>query len=149
MFDEERAGTDGQPQPRSAGLSGRAHGTGKQQGFRVTRTGKWSHEEIAERIGGAASIQHKELLGTRQKLTTALSSPLPRKKEKPGKIVQLYSIPYFSSARLRKNSVKQRELLKSLGQIYFQHNMRDWVDNRSRRIGDDEMPRLICSEGLM
>ncbi len=50
---------------------------------------------------------------------------------------------------LRKNSVKQRELLKSLGQIYFQHNMRDWVDNRSRRIGDDEMPRLICSEGLM
>ena len=50
---------------------------------------------------------------------------------------------------LRKNSVKQRDLLKSLGQIYFQHNMRDWVDNRSRRIGDDEMPRLICSEGLM
>ena len=80
MFDEERAGTDGQPQPRSAGLSDRAHGTGKQQGFRVTRTGKWSHEEIAERIGGAASIQHKELLGTRQKLTTVLSSPLPWKK---------------------------------------------------------------------
>ena len=50
---------------------------------------------------------------------------------------------------LRKNSVKLRDLLKSLGQIYFQHNMQDWVDNRSRRIGDDEMPRLICSEGLV
>jgi hypothetical protein len=50
---------------------------------------------------------------------------------------------------LRKNSVKQRDLLKSLGQIYFQHNMQDWVDNRSRRIGDDKMPRLICSEGLV
>src|SRR6266516_824135 len=50
---------------------------------------------------------------------------------------------------LRKNSVRHQDLLKSLGQIYFQHNMQDWVDNRSRRIGDDEMPGLICSEGLM
>ena len=50
---------------------------------------------------------------------------------------------------LRKNSVKNRALLKSLGQIYFQHNMQDWVDNQQRRIGDDEFPRLICSEGLI
>jgi hypothetical protein len=50
---------------------------------------------------------------------------------------------------LRKNSVKNRALLKSLGQIYFQHNMQDWVDNQQRRIGDDELPRLICSEGLI
>src|SRR5713226_8254059 len=50
---------------------------------------------------------------------------------------------------LRKNSVKQRDLLKSLGQIYFQHNMRDWMDNRSRSIRDDELPMLICSEGFL
>jgi len=50
---------------------------------------------------------------------------------------------------LRKNSVKSRDLLKTLGQIYFQHNMQDWMDNRSRRMEDDEVPRLICTEGLV
>jgi superfamily II DNA/RNA helicase len=50
---------------------------------------------------------------------------------------------------LRKNSVRSRDLLKILVQIYFQHNMQDWVDNRSRRLEDDEVPRLICSEGLV
>ncbi len=50
---------------------------------------------------------------------------------------------------LRKNSVKGRELLKSLGQIYFQHNMRDWVDSRNRQLADDEVPRIVCSERLM
>jgi len=50
---------------------------------------------------------------------------------------------------LRKNSVRSRDLLKILGQIYFQHNMQDWMDNRSRRMEDDEVPRLICSEGLV
>ncbi len=49
---------------------------------------------------------------------------------------------------LRKNSVKERVLLKSLGQIYFQHNMQDW-DNSRRRSGDDDLPRLICSEGFV
>ena len=50
---------------------------------------------------------------------------------------------------LRKNSMKGNELLKSLGQIYFQHNMRDWVHDRSRLAADDETPRIICSEGLL
>ncbi len=50
---------------------------------------------------------------------------------------------------LRKNGVRNRELLKSLGQIYFQHNMEDWIDNRNPRMGDDELPKLICSEGLI
>ena len=50
---------------------------------------------------------------------------------------------------LRKNSVKQRDLLKHLGQIYFQHNMQDWVESRNRRVGDDESPKLICSEGFV
>ena len=50
---------------------------------------------------------------------------------------------------LRKNTVTRKDLLKSLGQIYFQHNMQDWVDNRSRRREDDELPRIICSEGFV
>jgi hypothetical protein len=50
---------------------------------------------------------------------------------------------------LRKNNVRSRDLLKPLAQIYFQHNMQDWVDNRSRLLEDDEVPRLICSEGLL
>ena len=50
---------------------------------------------------------------------------------------------------LRRNTVHGRNLLKNLGQIYFQHNMREWVDNRNRQVSDDEMPRIICSEGLM
>src|SRR5260370_27045244 len=50
---------------------------------------------------------------------------------------------------LRKNSVNERALLKSLGQVYFQHNMQDWADNQRRRAGDDDLPRLICSEGLI
>ena len=50
---------------------------------------------------------------------------------------------------LRKNSVRQRDLLKSLGHIYFQHNMPDWVENRNRRIGEDESPKIICSEGFL
>ncbi len=50
---------------------------------------------------------------------------------------------------LRKNGVSGRDLLKSLGQIYFQHNMRDWVESRNRQLADDEVPRIICSEGLI
>ncbi|MEO8974115.1 MAG: helicase-related protein [Ktedonobacteraceae bacterium] len=50
---------------------------------------------------------------------------------------------------LRKNGVKGHDLLKSLGNIYFQHNMQDWADNRTRREGDDETPRIICSEGFV
>lgn len=50
---------------------------------------------------------------------------------------------------LRRNSVKGQELLKCLGQIYFQHNMRDWVDNRDRQMADDEVPKIICSEGFL
>ncbi len=50
---------------------------------------------------------------------------------------------------LRKNSMNGNELLKSLGQIYFQHNMRDWVHDRNRLAAEDEAPRIICSEGLL
>nr|MDQ2888726.1 helicase [Chloroflexota bacterium] len=50
---------------------------------------------------------------------------------------------------LRRNTVHGRNLLKSLGQIYFQHNMREWVENRNRQAADGEVPRIICSEGLI
>ena len=50
---------------------------------------------------------------------------------------------------LRRNTVRGRDLLKSLGQIYFQHNMREWVENRNRLVADSEVPRIICSEGLI
>ncbi len=50
---------------------------------------------------------------------------------------------------LRKNTVQGKDLVKSLGQIYFQHQMRDWVENRSRQVEDEETPRIICSEGLV
>jgi superfamily II DNA/RNA helicase/nicotinamide mononucleotide adenylyltransferase len=50
---------------------------------------------------------------------------------------------------LRRNTIRGKGLLKSLGQIYFQHNMREWVENRNRQVADSEVPRIICSEGLM
>lgn len=50
---------------------------------------------------------------------------------------------------LRRNNIKERDLLKSLGQLYFQHNMQDWLDSQSRQADDDLIPRLICSEALI
>ncbi len=48
---------------------------------------------------------------------------------------------------LRKNAITQRDLLKSLGQIYFQHNMQSWTDNY-QRMDEDEEVRLICSQAF-
>ncbi|MGH2479020.1 MAG: helicase-related protein, partial [Ktedonobacteraceae bacterium] len=50
---------------------------------------------------------------------------------------------------LRRNTIHGKDLLKSLGQMYFQHNMREWVERRNRQTADDEVPRIICSEGLL
>jgi superfamily II DNA or RNA helicase len=50
---------------------------------------------------------------------------------------------------LRRSNSKGRALLKSLSNIYFQHHMQDWVDNRSRQSEHDDAPRIICSEGLL
>jgi len=49
---------------------------------------------------------------------------------------------------LRRNGVTGQDLLKSLGQIYYQHNMRDWVDRRSQPLAERPMPRIVCSEAL-
>jgi hypothetical protein len=37
---------------------------------------------------------------------------------------------------------------KSLSQIYFQHQMRDWI-NRTEKDSAEEIPRIVCSEGLV
>lgn len=49
---------------------------------------------------------------------------------------------------LRKNHVVQYDLLKSLGQIYFQHDMQHWNGSQQRMEEDDEV-KLICSEAFL
>jgi superfamily II DNA/RNA helicase/nicotinamide mononucleotide adenylyltransferase len=49
---------------------------------------------------------------------------------------------------LRKNHVLQHDLLKSLGQIYFQHDMQHWNGSQQRMDEDDEV-KLICSEAFL
>ncbi len=50
---------------------------------------------------------------------------------------------------LRRNGVTGEGLLKSLGRLYQQHNLRDWLDRRSGQPDEDEYSRIICSEGLV
>jgi len=50
---------------------------------------------------------------------------------------------------LRRNGVSGDNLLKSLIQIYHQHNMREWVDRNSLRLNDHPIPKIICSEGFV
>lgn len=39
--------------------------------------------------------------------------------------------------------------LKSLGQIYHQHNMQDWVDRRRLQFEERPIPKVVCSEALV
>ena len=50
---------------------------------------------------------------------------------------------------LRRNGVTSQELLKTLVRLYHQHNMRDWVDRRSLQLGDQQIPKIVCSEALV
>jgi len=50
--------------------------------------------------------------------------------------------------RLRRNGITGQALLKNLGELYYQHNMRDWIDRRGLQIEDQPTPVIICSEGL-
>jgi hypothetical protein len=50
--------------------------------------------------------------------------------------------------RIRRNGITGQALLKNLGELYYQHNMRDWIDRRSLQIEDQPVPLVICSEGL-
>lgn len=51
--------------------------------------------------------------------------------------------------RLRKNSVEGNDLLRCLGDIYHQHNMRERVDRRGSLGSDKPMLKVVCSEGLV
>lgn len=50
---------------------------------------------------------------------------------------------------LRRNGVIGDTLLRSLRDIYLQHNMRNWLDNRNGRDQSANIPRIICSEALL
>ena len=50
--------------------------------------------------------------------------------------------------RLRRNGITGQALLKNLGELYYQHNMRDWIDRRGLQIEEQPTPVIICSEGL-
>ncbi|MBM4044236.1 MAG: helicase [Planctomycetes bacterium] len=51
--------------------------------------------------------------------------------------------------RIRHNGMTGRSLLKVLGDLYHQHNMREWVGRRSLQLEDQAIPKIICSEGLV
>jgi superfamily II DNA or RNA helicase len=50
--------------------------------------------------------------------------------------------------RLRRNGITGQSLLKSLGELYYQHNMRDWTDRRGLQMEEQPSPVIVCSEGL-
>ena len=50
---------------------------------------------------------------------------------------------------LRRNSITGNDLFKTLTRLYHQHNMREWLDNRNRLPEDHQVPKIVCSEGLI
>jgi len=50
---------------------------------------------------------------------------------------------------LRRNGVAGQELLKSLGDIYRRHNLHDCLDRRSFSNNERQIPKIVCSEGLV
>jgi len=50
---------------------------------------------------------------------------------------------------LRRNGVSGEPLLKALARIYDQHNLRDWVGQRSLHVTTRPVPKVICSEALL
>lgn len=50
---------------------------------------------------------------------------------------------------LRRNGVTGENLMKSLANIYHQHNMREWMDRRSLQLEDHQIPKIVCSERLV
>jgi superfamily II DNA/RNA helicase len=50
--------------------------------------------------------------------------------------------------RIRRNGITGQALLKNLSELYYQHNMRDWVDRRSLQIEEQMVSVIVCSEGL-
>ncbi len=50
--------------------------------------------------------------------------------------------------RLRRNGITGQALIKNLGELYYQHNMRDWIDRRGLQVEEQPTPAIVCSEGL-
>jgi superfamily II DNA or RNA helicase len=50
--------------------------------------------------------------------------------------------------RIRRNGITGQALLKNLSELYYQHNMRDWIDRRGLQIEEQSVPVIVCSEGL-
>ena len=50
--------------------------------------------------------------------------------------------------RLRRNGITGQALIKNLGELYYQHNMRDWIDHRGFQVKEQPIPAIVCSEGL-
>ena len=50
--------------------------------------------------------------------------------------------------RIRRNGITGQALIKNLGELYYQHNMRDWIDRRGLQIEEQPTPVIVCSEGL-
>ncbi len=51
--------------------------------------------------------------------------------------------------KLRHNGCTGESLFKSLTEIYYKHNMRDWLDRRILQAEEQDIPRIICSEALV
>ncbi len=50
---------------------------------------------------------------------------------------------------LRRNGIKGEDLFKTLAGLYYQHNMRDWVDRQQSQEENDMIVRIVCSEALL
>jgi len=51
--------------------------------------------------------------------------------------------------KIRRNGMTGPPLLKSLGELYLQHNMRSWMDRRTFHLEDQSYPKIVCSEALI
>lgn len=51
--------------------------------------------------------------------------------------------------RLRRNAVVGEDLLRSLADIYHQHNMREWAERRIALLSEKPVAKIVCSEGLV
>jgi superfamily II DNA or RNA helicase len=51
--------------------------------------------------------------------------------------------------QIRRNGIMGEALLKSLVNIYQQHNMRDWIERIYIHREEQLIPKIVCSEGLV
>jgi len=51
--------------------------------------------------------------------------------------------------RVRRNGVIGDPLLRLLTDVYFQHNMREWVNQRSLAVQGEMVPKVVCSEAFL